>query len=98
MKCLLSDAMMAYVAPATPNVMSPPATPNSSNSSPLSSANASLLANSPAGSGDGAAIRGLYQRRKVLATRELSFQVYTGIESRYSALRTRWTKSPQFAP
>ena len=54
MKCLLSDAMMAYVAPATPNVKSPPATPNSSNSSPLSPANASLLANSPAGSGDGA--------------------------------------------
>ncbi|XP_073238297.1 poly [ADP-ribose] polymerase tankyrase-2-like [Porites lutea] len=53
-KCLLSDAMMAYVAPATPNVTSPPATPNSSNSSPLSPANASLLANSPAGSGDGA--------------------------------------------
>ena len=54
MKCLLSDAMMAYVAPAAPNVTSPPATPNSSNSSPLSPANASLLANSPAGSGDGA--------------------------------------------
>ena len=29
-------------------------------------------------------IRGLYQRRKVLATRELSFQVFTGIESRCS--------------
>ena len=54
MKCLLSDAMMAYVAPATPNVTSPPVTPNSSNSLPLSPANASLLANSPAGSGDGA--------------------------------------------
>ena len=45
---------MAYVAPATPNVTSPPVTPNSSNSLPLSPANASLLANSPAGSGDGA--------------------------------------------
>ena len=36
-------------------------------------------------------IRGLYQRRKALATRELFFQVFTGIESRCSALRSRWT-------
>ena len=50
--------MMAYVAPATPNVTSAPATPNSSYSSPLSPANSSLLANSPAGSGDGAVNKG----------------------------------------
>lgn len=60
MKCLLSDAMIAHTAAhppsatATPSNSSSPASPNTSNTSPLSQANASLLANSPAGSGDGA--------------------------------------------
>ena len=59
-KCLLSDAMMAHTATHPPSVVSTPsntsspASPNTSNTSPLSQANASLLANSPAGSGDGA--------------------------------------------
>ena len=52
--------MMAHTAAhppsaaATPSSTSSPASPNTSNTSPLSQANASLLANSPAGSGDGA--------------------------------------------
>ena len=60
-KCLLSDAMLAHTAnnppsaPATPSSStSSPSSPNNSSSSPLSQANTSLLANSPAGSGDGA--------------------------------------------
>ena len=61
MKCLLSDAMLAHTAnnppstPATPSSSAAsPSSANNSSSSPLSQANASLLANSPAGSGDGA--------------------------------------------
>lgn len=61
MKCLLSDAMLAHTAnnppsaPATPSSScASPSSTNNSSSSPLSQANASLLANSPAGSGDGA--------------------------------------------
>lgn len=62
MKCLLSDAMIAHTASHPPSVHSTPpsngSSPASANTSstspPLSQANASLLANSPAGSGDGA--------------------------------------------
>ncbi|XP_029212832.2 poly [ADP-ribose] polymerase tankyrase-1-like [Acropora muricata] len=60
-KCLLSDAMLAHTASHPPSVHlttpsngSSPASPNTSSTLPLSQANASLLANSPAGSGDGA--------------------------------------------
>ena len=61
MKCLLSDAMLAHTAshPSSvhstpPSNGSSPASPNTTSTLPLSQANASLLANSPAGSGDGA--------------------------------------------
>ena len=57
MKCLLGDAMLTFTQNASsPSAMSPSPSPSTSagGHSPLSPANASLLANSPAGSADGA--------------------------------------------
>ncbi|KAK2573093.1 Poly [ADP-ribose] polymerase tankyrase-1 [Acropora cervicornis] len=86
-KCLLSDAMLAHTASHPPSVHltppsngSSPASPNTSSTLPLSQANASLLANSPAGSGDGAVNKRSIAEAQGAGDTRIVFQGHPGLD------------------